>query len=228
MKLIARTACVAACALLLSSCATIVGGKYQNVSVDTKASDQSHITAQCTLSNDRGTVSVTTPGTARVRRSDGALDVSCQKDGTQIGQQTYHASTRGMVWGNLLFGGLIGIVVDFTNGAAHHYPDHLSVTSYNKHYDAAAMAGGTPATMGSGNAAASVPAAASDLASLDRRIAPTTFNAAQNVAAARQCDRALHVVMADGARSLLEANCPGAEPVHIECDGDKCVAVHKD
>ncbi|NKJ23243.1 hypothetical protein [Dyella sp. SG609] len=228
MKLIARTACVAACALLLSSCATIVGGKYQNVSVDTKASDQSSIAAQCTLSNDRGTVSVTTPGTARVRRSDGALDVSCQKDGAQIGQQTYHASTRGMVWGNLLFGGLIGIVVDFTNGAAHHYPDHLSVTSYNKHYDAAAMAGGAPATMGSGSAAASVPAAAGDLASLDRRIAPATFNAAQNVAAARQCDRALHVVMADGARSLLEANCPGAEPVHIECDGDKCVAVHKD
>ena len=228
MKLIARTACVAACALLLSSCATIVGGKYQQVSVDTKAADQSSFAAQCTLSNDRSTVSVTTPGTARVRRSDGALDVTCQKDGTQIAQQTYHASTRGMVWGNLLFGGLIGIIVDFSNGAAHHYPDHISVTAYNKHFDPATMNGATPATMGSGTAAASVPAADSNLASLDRRIAPATFNAAQNVAAAKQCDRALHVVMADGARSVLEANCPGTEPVHIECDGDKCVAVHKD
>jgi len=228
MNLIAKTACVAACALLLSSCATIVGGKYQQVSVETKAADQSPIAAQCTLSNDRATVSVTTPGTARVRRSDGALDVTCQKDGTQIGQQTYHASTRGMVWGNILFGGLIGIVVDFTNGAAHHYPDHLSVTSYNKHYDASAMNNGVPATMGSGSAAASVPAAASDMASLDRRIAPATFNAAQNVAAAKQCDRALRVLMADGARSLLESACPGGEPLHIECDNASCVAVHKE
>lgn len=228
MNRISRTACVAACALLLSSCATIVGGRYQQVSVDTKSADQSSIAALCTLSNDRGTVSVTTPGTAKVHRSDGALDVSCQKDGTQIGQQVYHASTRGMVWGNLLFGGLIGIVVDFTNGAAHHYPDHLSVTSYNKHYDTAAMNGGAPATMGSGNAAASVPPAASDLASLDRRIAPATFNAAQNLAASKQCDRALHVVMADGARSMLEASCPGGEPLHIECDSASCVAVHKD
>ena len=126
MKLIARTACVAACALLLSSCATIVGGKYQNVSVDTKASDQSSIAAQCTLSNDRGTVSVTTPGTARVRRSDGALDVSCQKDGAQIGQQTYHASTRGMVWGNILFGGVIGwLIVDPATGAMYKLSEPL-------------------------------------------------------------------------------------------------------
>lgn len=228
MNRIHQTACVAACVLLLSSCATIVGGKYQQVSVDTKAGDQSSIAAQCTLSNDRGTVSVTTPGTARVRRSDGALDVTCQKDGSQIAQQTYHASTRGMVWGNLLFGGLIGVVVDFTNGAARHYPDHLSVTAYNKRYDASAMTGGAPATMGSGTAAASVPPADSDLASLDRRIAPATFNAAQNLAAARQCDRALHVVMADGARSMLDANCPGGEPLHIECDNASCVAVHKE
>ena len=228
MNRISRTACVAACALLLSSCATIVGGKYQQVSVDAKAADQSPIAAQCTLSNDRGTVNLTTPGTAKVRRSDSALDVTCQKDGSQIAQQTYHASTRGMVWGNLLFGGLIGIVVDFTNGAAHHYPDHLSVTSYNKHYDAVAMNAGAPATMGSGTAAASVAPAASDLASLDRRIAPATFNAAQNLAAARQCDRALHVVMADGARSMLETACPGGEPLHIECDSASCVAVHKE
>lgn len=219
-----RTACVAACALLMSSCATIVGSRYQQVSVETKAADQSPIAAQCTLSNDRGTVNVTTPGTARVHRSDGALDVNCQKDGEHIAQQTYHASTRGMVWGNLLFGGLIGIVVDFSNGAAHHYPDHLSVTAYNKRYDAA-MHGAAPATMGSGMAAASVPSDAGGLASLDRRIAPATFNAAQNVAASKQCDRALRVLMADGSRSLLESACPGTEPLHIECDSATCRAV---
>jgi hypothetical protein len=49
------------------------------------------------------------------------------KDGATIAQQSFPASTRGMVWGNIIFGGIIGVVIDYSNGAAHHYAKQLRV-----------------------------------------------------------------------------------------------------
>ncbi|SFR91649.1 hypothetical protein SAMN05216570_0596 [Dyella sp. OK004] len=230
MNRLLKNGCTVVCVLGLSACATIVGGRYQHVAVDTNAADQSSVGANCTLTNDRGTVRVTTPATATVHRSSGPLDISCNKDGAQVAQQTFHANVRPMVWGNILFGGLIGIIVDFSNGAAHHYPDHLSLTSYSKSADAMVV---TPAAGGSGMGATDVQGQApvgaqppsGGLASLDRRISPGMFNAAQNVAAAQRCERSLRVLMAEGERALLESECPGAEPIHIECQGASCTAV---
>ncbi|MFC4528844.1 hypothetical protein ISN76_17595 [Dyella halodurans] len=224
MQHLSKKVVVIACAMSLTACASIVGGRYQHVSVEARAADQS-VTADCTLSNGSGSVHLAVPGTAVVRRSSQSLNVTCAKDGKQIAQQSYESNVRGMVWGNILFGGLIGIVVDFSNGAAHHYPDKLSVllpSSYASIPTVPVANGSSYAAQGAPNASPS----SSNLASLDRRISSPMFNAAQNIASTKQCDRAIRVLMVDGARAMFEAQCPGADLVQIECEGDHCVALH--
>lgn len=219
MKNVWKKGVVIACALSVSACASIVGGRYQKVQVEARAADQS-IRADCTLSNGQGQVRVTTPGTAVIHRSSQDLSVSCQQDGKQIAQQSYDATIRGMVWGNIVFGGLIGVVVDFSDGAAHHYPDKVSILVPSQYTAAATY----PTTATQSNAHPSAPPL-SDLASLDNRVSKSMFNAAQNVAASHQCDRAIHVVMVDGQRAMFRSQCPASNDVQIECAGDACVAM---
>lgn len=221
MKHLGKKAVAVACALSVSACASIVGGRYQKVEVDARAANQS-IHADCTLSNGAGQVRVTTPGTAVVHRSSHDLSVTCQQDGKQIAQQSYDASIRGMVWGNLIIGGIVGLAIDFSDGASHHYPDKLTIVLPSAY----ALASTYPSVNAVPGATYATPTA-DGLASLDGRVSKSMFNAAQNVAASRQCDRAIHVVMVDGSRAMFRSQCPASSDVQIECAGDACVPLQQ-
>lgn len=220
MKSLSKKVIVVAVTCGLSACASIVGGRYQPVSVDARAGDQSIVGADCTLTNDRGQVHVITPGTVMVHRASAPLSINCEKSGANVGEQSLPSHIRPMVWGNIVFGGLIGIIVDFSDGAAHHYPQMVTVMSQM------ASTAGEPST----GATTAMPAAGQSggLASMDPRIGKSMFNAAQNVAAREQCDSAIRVLMADGPRALFEASCAAAAPIKIECQQDQCTSMHAD
>jgi hypothetical protein len=212
----------------LSACASIVGGTHQHLSVETRSPNQEVVVADCTVTNERGVQHVTTPGIVTVHRGSGPIDVRCVKDGAPIGGDSFASKVRPMEWGNLVFGGLIGLVVDFSDDAAHHYPDVLKImTTYSGQPSANAYAS-PAAAAGMSSTSASMSSSQPDgLASMDRRISSATFNAAQNVAARLQCDRAIHVLMADGQRALLESACPASATLEIECRAADCVPMHK-
>lgn len=208
----------------LSACASIVGGRYQPVTVDTRSANQDIVGAECTLSNDRGQFHVTTPGTVTVHRASGPLDIRCRKDGADIAEQSFPSSIRPMVWGNLLIGGLVGIIIDFSDGAAHHYPRTVTVTSAGTGNPLAASA--TPYQAAPSYQAPLPAGQPNGLASMDGRIGKSMFDAAQNVAAREQCDRAIHVVMVDGPHALLKTSCSATTSIEIECQQDRCSALH--
>jgi hypothetical protein len=236
---------VVACVASITACASITGGRYQKVDVHSQTSSGVPITgAACALTNDYGTVNVQTPGTAKVHRSSTPLSVNCTKNGSTVAQQVYPASIRGMVWGNILFGGLIGIVIDFSNGAAHHYSKQLQVlgTDAGGVASAATLPGSPVAaaqavdTKAAGDAQpdANAPqpheaqiATAMEPggpASLDPRVGQSMFNAAQNVAAIQQCDRFIKVLEVDGQHAVFFTQCDGRpQKLHIECNGAECV-----
>lgn len=115
------------CALLLASCASIVDGTHQNLAVST-----SPVTgAQCDLSNSKGHwTAFNTPSNVEVHRASTALQIMCKKPGYVPGQKVVRSETKGMVAGNLLFGGLIGGGVDVADGAAFHYPSQIHVSMH--------------------------------------------------------------------------------------------------
>jgi hypothetical protein len=212
----------------LSACASITGGTHQHLTVETRSAKQDVIHAECTVSNGRGEQHVSTPGVVTLHRDSGPVDVHCVKDGVSIGGQQYLARLRPMVWGNFLIGGAIGFIVDFSNGAARHYPDVLQVmTTYTGQPAYTSYAPPGAGSDGMAQASTRGLMRTDGLASLDRRISPSMFNAAQNVAASQQCGRDIHVVMADGQRALFDSRCPTTAPLQIECNGDNCVAMHR-
>ena len=111
-------------ALLLAAtgCASIVSGTNQVVSVETLTQAGPVVGASCKLENNKGVYYVTTPGTVTIRRSYGDMNVKCEKADLPIGLATIKSSTKAMMAGNIIFGGIIGAGVDAASGAAYDYP----------------------------------------------------------------------------------------------------------
>ncbi len=101
----------------LTSCASIVEGDDQVVSIETPSCPG----ASCKLINNQGTFYVAkTPGTVSLNKSASDLSIECTKgDVTQI--ISSESSTEPWSFGNIIFGGLIGVIVDASTGAAYEY-----------------------------------------------------------------------------------------------------------
>ncbi|MEH6437115.1 hypothetical protein [Massilia sp. DD77] len=129
-KLIIRTIislAVIAAAGNLTGCASIVSGTSQVVSVETMQPTGRVDGASCKLENEKGVYFVTTPGTVTIRRAYGDMNVKCEKAGMEAGLATIKSSTKGMAFGNIVFGGVIGAGVDVASGAAYDYPNLFQI-----------------------------------------------------------------------------------------------------
>ena len=107
--------------IILSGCASITESKNQSMSVTTGDVKG----AMCTLANSKGSYYVTTPGSVMVRNACDQLSISCTKEGyvpANPAAGTVQDKAKNMAWGNLVFGGIIGLAVDRTTGAGCQYP----------------------------------------------------------------------------------------------------------
>lgn len=112
----------------LVGCASITGNTNQNVSVQTKEPTGAEIIgANCELTNSKGKWFVLTPGTVGIHRSNDDMQVLCRKDGYEAGRNGIVSETKGMMFGNIIFGGGIGAIVDHSSGAAYEYPSLFQI-----------------------------------------------------------------------------------------------------
>lgn len=121
-------AAISAASLALSGCATITSNELQMVSVSTKAADgQAVDKANCSLKNDKGAWQSVSPGFVSVRRSAEDLIVECRKEGLADGFLRAISRAAGGMFGNIIFGGGIGALIDHNKGTGYDYPDELPV-----------------------------------------------------------------------------------------------------
>ncbi len=107
----------------LIGCASITTGQNQSVSVNTGQ----HTGATCELANDDGTWYVSsTPGSVTVNRSYSNLNISCKK-GEKAGSISVESKTKGMAFGNIIAGGIVGAAVDAGTGATYDYSINIHV-----------------------------------------------------------------------------------------------------
>jgi hypothetical protein len=112
----------------LAGCASITGNTNQNVSVQTKEPTGAEVVgANCELSNSKGKWFVVTPGTVGIHRSNDDIQILCRKDGYEPGKNGIVSETKGMMFGNIIFGGGIGAIVDHSSGAAYEYPSLFQI-----------------------------------------------------------------------------------------------------
>lgn len=112
-----------ALAAALPACASIVEGSTQSLSVVTTP----EAGAECKLKNDAGTWYVAqTPGSISIKRSGSDMSVICTKE-ELAGNATVASKAKGLAFGNILAGGIIGGAVDMGTGAAYDYPYEIIV-----------------------------------------------------------------------------------------------------
>jgi uncharacterized protein YceK len=119
-----RFAIVTVLLVILSGCASITTGENQSLSVETNPCRG----ATCKLTNDKGTWYVNgTPGSVTVHRAYGDLNLICEEGAFKSNPMVVASTTKGMAFGNIIFGGLIGAGVDASTGAAYDYPTVITV-----------------------------------------------------------------------------------------------------
>jgi len=119
-------AVAAALAVGLSGCASIVKGSSETIAINTNPG----IRANCTLSNGRGTWRLSTPGRIKVKRSKNDMDVTCKALGYQDATGSISSDFQTWTLGNVLIGGVVGLVVDWSTGAINNYDHQFTMPIY--------------------------------------------------------------------------------------------------
>ncbi len=115
---------------LLTSCASIASKSTYDVMIQSAPSD-----AQFTVTNRAGDQLFTgsTPATVNLKASSGYFKnesyvISIEKEGLAPKTYTLTSTVDGWYWGNLLLGGLIGmVVVDPATGAMYKLPPTVDI-----------------------------------------------------------------------------------------------------
>lgn len=109
---------------LLGGCATLATSTSQTLTVMTEPSG-----ASCTFKRDGQVIGAVnpTPGSLSVNKSHTAIDVACTKDGFLDASGSVGSKFQAMTFGNILFGGIVGIVIDVASGATAEYEPTVTI-----------------------------------------------------------------------------------------------------
>jgi hypothetical protein len=106
----------------LPACASIVSGTDSTTYLETKPVD-----ARCRMHGQDFTREVVTPTSVPLPAKASPITVECNAEGYQRTIQQIEASHDGWVFGNLIFGGIVGGVVDIARGAGKKFPPQMQV-----------------------------------------------------------------------------------------------------
>lgn len=115
----ARFSTIAVLTLCLTSCASIVTGTHDIITVNSSPSG-AHFTT------DTGASGVT-PGKVEVP-DDIDIRFTFEKDGFQKTEYLAKKHVSGWIWGNILIGGIIGLIIDIASGGMHTHDGEINVT----------------------------------------------------------------------------------------------------
>jgi len=121
---IGRSAITVTCVFGLAACATLVTDDHQSMIV---TSDPPGATCEVRQGATPLAVVSPTPGTILVGKSRHDIAVDCTRPGYYPGAAVVPPHFQDMTFGNLLYGGTLGLLVDTSSGAINEYPRWVSV-----------------------------------------------------------------------------------------------------
>lgn len=107
-------------------CSTITQSESQSLAL-TATYQGKPVDPTCQLKNDKGSWDSKAPGNVTVRKSGEDLEVTCKKEGMPDGLLKAISRAAGSMFGNIIFGGGIGAIIDHNKGTGYDYPDILPV-----------------------------------------------------------------------------------------------------
>ncbi len=125
MKAISYIVTLAA-AFTSAGCSTLTQSDMQSLSLTASYQGKS-VDPECRLKNDKGSWDTKAPANISVRKSNEDIEVTCKKDGMPDGLLKAVSRAAGSMFGNIVFGGGIGAIIDHSKGTGYDYPDQLPV-----------------------------------------------------------------------------------------------------
>ena len=107
-------------------CSTITQSEGQSLAL-TATYEGKPVDPTCQLKNDKGSWDSKAPANVTVRKSGEDLEVTCKKEGMPDGLLKAISRAAGSMFGNIIFGGGIGALIDHSKGTGYDYPDQLPV-----------------------------------------------------------------------------------------------------
>lgn len=121
MKILLKLLGVAS-VLLLSACASIVSDNKSVTYLETTPE-----VAKCELHGQDFKRVLTTPNSIPLPSEAAPITVVCTAPGYKRGTATLDTKADGWMWGNLIFGGIIGVAVDAAKGSGFKFPPKFSL-----------------------------------------------------------------------------------------------------
>ena len=109
-----------------TGCASITQSEDQSLAL-TATHEGKPVEAACQLKNDKGGWDAKSPSNVTVKKSGEDLSVTCKKEWMPDGLLKAISRAAGSMWGNIIFGGGIGAIIDHNKGVGYDYPDQLPV-----------------------------------------------------------------------------------------------------
>ncbi len=107
-------------------CASITQSDSQSLAL-TATYQSKPVDAECRITNDKGSWDTKAPSNVTVRKSNEDLEVTCKKEGMPNGILKAISRAAGSMFGNIIFGGGIGAIIDHSKGTGYNYPNQLPV-----------------------------------------------------------------------------------------------------
>lgn len=107
-------------------CSTITQSENQSLAL-TATYEGKPVDPTCQIKNDKGSWDAKAPANIAVRKSNEDLEVTCKKEGMPDGLLKAISRAAGSMFGNIIFGGGIGALIDHSKGTGYDYPDRLPV-----------------------------------------------------------------------------------------------------
>lgn len=107
-------------------CASITQSESQSLAL-TATYQNKPVDPECHITNDKGSWDTTAPSNVTVRKSNEDLEVTCKKEGMPNGILKAISRAAGSMFGNIIFGGGIGAIIDHNKGTGYNYPNQLPV-----------------------------------------------------------------------------------------------------
>ncbi|WP_374343397.1 hypothetical protein [Azonexus sp.] len=112
----------------ISGCASVSSSTQQKISIQAIKNNNQIYGAICKLKNKQGEWETITPNDVSIRKSGDPLFVYCtDNENIYSGQDTFESTVSQSMWGNVLLGGVPGVVVDGLSSSGFEYPSNLII-----------------------------------------------------------------------------------------------------
>ncbi|WP_461211281.1 hypothetical protein [Desulfocurvus sp. DL9XJH121] len=108
--------------VVLSGCASVVS---DNKSVTYIETDPENV--RCELHGQDFVRKITAPGSISLPSEAAPIIIACKTDGYYTTTQEIDTKMDGWIFGNIIFGGIIGGVIDVARGAGQKFPSRVSI-----------------------------------------------------------------------------------------------------